>query len=127
MRRKIVLAVMIIAIVAVMLTAFVTLNGIHPVSTPAVEVIVDGNLTVNSGSYMYYNFTVFSQHVEPAVQGTFTVSGIDQKIRVYIMNSANFTNWARYGQRKHVLRQWRVKQWQRHSHSASWKLRSRVR
>jgi hypothetical protein len=87
------IAVIIVAVAAIVLAAFVMLNEIHPVSTPKIEIIVNGNLTVNSGSYVYYNFTVFSEHVEPSVQGKFTVSGSDQKIRVYIMDSANFTDW----------------------------------
>jgi hypothetical protein len=87
------IAVIIVAIAAAVLTAFVMLNEIHPYSTPKIEIIVDGNLTVNSGSYVYYKFTVLSEHVAPTVQGTFTVSGNDQKIRVYIMDSANFADW----------------------------------
>jgi hypothetical protein len=87
------LIVIILVLAITVLTAFVMLNKIHPASTPKIEIIVDGNLTVNSGSYMYYNFTVFSEHLEPTVQGTFTVSGNDQRIRVYIMDSANFTDW----------------------------------
>jgi hypothetical protein len=87
------IAVIIIAVAAIVLAAFVLLNEVHPVSTPIMEILVDGNVTVNSDSYVYYNFTVFSEHVSPTVQGTFTVSGIDQKIRVYIMDSASVTDW----------------------------------
>lgn len=87
------IAVIIIAVVATVLTVFVMLNKIRPYSTPIAEIIVDGNLTVNSGSYVHYNFTVFSENVSPTVQGTFTVSGSAQKIRVYIMDSTNFTIW----------------------------------
>jgi hypothetical protein len=87
------IAVIIIVATAATLAASVMLNKTYPPSTPVTEIIVDGNLTVNSGSYVYYNFTVFIGHLHPTVQGTFTVSGNDQKIRVYIMDSANFTNW----------------------------------
>jgi hypothetical protein len=63
----------------------------HPLPTPAITPIVNGNLTVNAASYEYYNFSA-SALVEPAVQGTFNVSN-GENIRVYIMSAANFAEW----------------------------------
>jgi hypothetical protein len=85
------IAVIIVVITATVLAISFMQSEIHPYPTPALEIIVNGNLTVNASSYEYYDFTV-SIHISPTVQGTFTVSS-GEKIRVYIMDSANFTDW----------------------------------
>lgn len=86
-------AFLIVVIAAIPLVAwFISLGQVHPVSTPFPITVVKGNITINSGSYVYYNFTL-STHVNPSVEGTFTVSGSDQKIRVYVMDCANFVDW----------------------------------
>lgn len=98
--QNIVAAVVIavIAVAAISLAAFYLQNRNKPASTPVVSVIADGNFTVNSGSYVYYNFTVYSGPtnaiINDTVQGTFSVSdGNEDTIRVYIMDRANFDDW----------------------------------
>src|SRR3972149_6649673 len=87
------LAVVTAAIVFVgALAVFLNQNNIRPFCTPYVGVIVDGNLTVNAGSYEYYNFTVPSGEPNSKVEGTFTVSGSND-IKVYVLDSANFADW----------------------------------
>lgn len=93
-----IVAIAVIAVAVILLVAFYLQHGTEPASTPVVNAIVDGNLTVNSGSYVYYNFTVYSGPpdaiITDTVQGTFNVSdGNENTIRVYIMDSSNFDDW----------------------------------
>ena len=84
--------VLVIIFIASLLVVFFEQSKKQPLPTPAVVRIVDGNLTINAGSYMYYNFTVPGTLVSQ-VQGIFTVSDGSERIRVYIMDSANFIEW----------------------------------
>jgi len=90
-----IVAVTLIGILAVAVIAVLAWqNQNQPFPTPAVFPIMEGNFTVNAGSYKDYNFTVPSDFSRVWVGGTFTVSdGAVSGIRVYIMDSANFTNW----------------------------------
>jgi hypothetical protein len=97
--RNIAVAVAVgVILVAVILLAALYLHNPKPASTPVVSSIVDATFTVDSGSYTYYNFTVYSGPTNAAipdtVQGTFNVSnGQENTIRVYIMDGANFEDW----------------------------------
>lgn len=85
-----------VVVVAGLLAAFFMRENIHPLSTPIVMEIVNGNgnLTVDAGSYEHYNFTVPSSAPTTTVQGTFTVSGGNgNTIKVYVMDGANFADW----------------------------------
>jgi hypothetical protein len=87
-----------ILVAVILLAAFYLQKPFNPAPTPVISVIVDGNFTVNSDSYVYYNFTVYSgptnAKINETVQGTFSVSdGNESTIRVYIMDGANFDNW----------------------------------
>lgn len=71
-----------------------TLVAQFVVGTPPIWQIVNGNITVNAGSYNDYSFTIPSDSSYSEVQGTFTVSGgSGNTITVYIMDSTNFANW----------------------------------
>jgi hypothetical protein len=80
-----------VIIAAVLLAVFLMQNEIHPLSTPIVQEIVKGDVTVNASSYAYYNFTVPSGASTIQVDGNFMVSG--GSIKVYIMNDVTFTGW----------------------------------
>jgi hypothetical protein len=88
----------VIFVAVILLVAFYLQKPMNPASTPTVSTIVDGNFKVNSDSYVYYNFTVYSgpsnAKISDTVQGTFNVSdGQEKTIRVYIMDGANFEDW----------------------------------
>ena len=86
------IAVAIIAVIGVVAAvAFFTHGFFHPASTPIVQYIVNGNITVNASSYVSYNFTV---PATATVDGTFTVSGENNStIKVYVMDGANLAEW----------------------------------
>lgn len=84
------IAIVVVAIVAISLSG--GFSGILP-SSHTVN-IVNGLVTVNAGSYEYYQFTVPSGASNIQVSGTFTASGgSGNDIKVYIMDSTNFVNW----------------------------------
>lgn len=83
---------MAVIIAAGLLAVFLMQNEIQPLSTPIVQEVVNGNVTVNSSSYAYYNFTVPSAASTIQVTGNFTVAG-GNNIKVYIMAESNFKNW----------------------------------
>jgi hypothetical protein len=83
----------VVVIIAVgLLAVFLMQNGTQPLSTPIVQEIVNGNVTVNASSYADYNFTVPSAASTIQVNGNFTVAG-GNNIKVYIMDESNFKNW----------------------------------
>jgi len=56
--------------------------------------IVRGPVTVNAGSYVYYQFTVPPRAINIAVFVSWLISGDgSDDIMVYIMDSTNFVNW----------------------------------
>jgi hypothetical protein len=84
-------ATIIVIIGIVVAVAFFTHGFLHPASTPILQYIVNGNITVNASSYVSYNFTVPST---ATVDGFFTVSGdINSTIKVYVMDGANLAGW----------------------------------
>lgn len=94
--NKTLLAIEVTVVLAIILIAGVLVvlfeqNKQQPSPTPTVVTLVDGNLTINAASYKYYNFTVEGT-LTSDVQGTFTVSN-GEKIRVCVMDNANFTQW----------------------------------
>jgi hypothetical protein len=85
----------VLTVAVIVLVALYLQNNAKPVSTPVVQVIIDGNLTINPGAYSYYNFTVHpglqGATIRPTVQGTFNVTDeTENTIAVYIMDTANF-------------------------------------
>jgi len=80
-----------VIIAAGLLAVFLMQKEIHLLSTPIVQEIVNGGVTVNATSYAYYNFTVPSGASTIMVDGNFMVS--DGSIKVYIVNDVNFTSW----------------------------------
>ncbi len=95
---SIVVAVIVIILAVAGLMVFLSQNQLHPASTPLRYYIVNDNITVNAGSYTYYNFSLSnSANVYPTVTGTFSVSTEESMerplIRVCIMTYANFTAW----------------------------------
>jgi hypothetical protein len=73
-------------------------NQNQPLPTPVVQQILNGDFTVNAGSYADYNFTVPSEFSKAWVDGTFTVSDDAMNdIIVYVMNGGNFTHWQNGG------------------------------
>jgi hypothetical protein len=58
------------------------------------EDIVRGTITVNAGSYKYYQFTIPSRAFNIRVEGGIIASGgRGNDITMYIMDSTNFVNW----------------------------------
>jgi hypothetical protein len=56
--------------------------------------IVNGVITVNSGSYNSYQFTAPSGATGISISGSFTASGgSGNDIDVYVMDQSDFTNW----------------------------------
>jgi len=82
-------AVTITVIIGILVSvAFFTHGFLHPASTPILQDIVNGNITVNASSYVSYNFTVPST---ATVDGTFIVTGdTNSLIKVYVMDGVNF-------------------------------------
>jgi hypothetical protein len=92
--RKIALMIILAVIVAVLLTAFSLQNTSHPKSTPLIVNIINGNVTLNAASYIYYNFSVPLEVSSVTIEGTFMVTDDNGNgIRVYVMDMANFNNW----------------------------------
>ena len=92
--RAIVAATVSLIIVAIVISTAFFANQIHPVGTPLSYVIVQGNFTVDANSYKAYNFTTPNEISQCQVSGSFSVSGANpSKIRVYIWDNAEFTNW----------------------------------
>ncbi len=92
--RNLLAAVAVVVVVAVVgLTIYLMQNQGHPLPTPALYDIVNGNITVNARSYQYYAFNLSNDaDLVPTVSGTFNVSE-GETIRVYVMTTANFTLW----------------------------------
>ena len=91
-------AAVVIILVVIGFMIFLTQNQLHPASTPRRYYLVNDNITVEAGSYKYYNFSLSnSANVYPTVTGTFSVSSEDSMerplIRVFVMTYANFTAW----------------------------------
>src|SRR4030067_335306 len=62
--------------------------------THYVSNLVNGLLTINGGSYQYYQFTVPSGASDIQVSGTFTASGgSGNDSKVYVLDSTSFVNW----------------------------------
>ena len=62
--------------------------------THYVSNLVNGLLTINGGSYQYYQFTVPSGASGIQVTGTFTASGgSGNDIKVFVLDSTSFVNW----------------------------------
>ena len=81
-------------IVAVLISAAFFANQIHPLGTPQLHLIVNGNFTVNADSYKAYNFTTPTDISQCQVSGSFSISGLNpNKIRVYIWDNAAFNSW----------------------------------
>jgi hypothetical protein len=59
-----------------------------------VNTIVAGSFTIDPGSYKAYNFTVYPGDIPMGPGGSFTVNGNVQGIKVYLMDSGSFENWA---------------------------------
>jgi len=100
MKNKVSLVVAIVVIIMAVagLMIFLTQNQLHPSPTPLRSYIVNDNITVNAGSFTYYNFSISnSANVYPTVAGTFTASSEESMerplIRVCVMTYANFTDW----------------------------------
>jgi hypothetical protein len=92
--RTIVAATISLIIVPTLISLVFFANQIHPVSTPHLYLIVDGNFTVGADSYKAYNFTTPTEIKQCQVSGSFSISGANSsKIRVYIWDNAEFTNW----------------------------------
>jgi hypothetical protein len=67
----------------------VTPATVERTSTP--PSLVNGNIRIDAGSFQSYNFTV-PNNIVATVSITFTVNGRGN-IRVYLMNSSDFSNW----------------------------------
>ena len=97
--RTIVLVTAALVIVAIIVSSFFSSNQIHPISTPPLYQIVNGNFTVDANSYKAYNFTIPTDFSNCQVSGSFSVYGANSsKIRVFIWDNAAFTNWQKNGQ-----------------------------
>ena len=86
--KIIIILILIIAAVglAIIINALTT-----PYSSAIRHDIVDGNITLKSGSYEYYNFTVPPNN-NAQIRGNFSVCN-DSTIEVLIMDEANFARW----------------------------------
>jgi hypothetical protein len=94
--QAIVAAIVCLIIVAIVISAAFFASHIHPVGTPLLHLLVQGNFTVDANSYKAYNFTTPNEISQCQVSGSFSVSGANpSKIRVYIWDNAEFTNWQR--------------------------------
>ncbi len=100
MKNKVSLVVAIVVIIMAVagLMIFLTQNQLHPSPTPLRNYIVNDNITVNAGSYTYFNFSLSnSANVYPTVTGTFIASSEESMerplIRVCVMTEANFIAW----------------------------------
>jgi hypothetical protein len=60
--------------------------------TPTPNSIVDGTFSVNASSFAAYNFTIPQSIWNEVSSASVSISN-DYKIRVYIMDSANFADW----------------------------------
>jgi hypothetical protein len=67
----------------------VTPASVERTSTP--PSLINGNIQINAGSFQSYSFTIPNNSVA-TVSITFIVNGRGN-IRVYLMNSSDFSNW----------------------------------
>ena len=78
----------------VVLVAAVVLLILYLTPIIYTEDIIRGTITVNAGSYVYYQFSVPSSAFEISVHGGATATGYgNYYLTVYIMDSANFFAW----------------------------------
>lgn len=83
-----------LSIIVILIIFLVYWNATSPKSTPPIVKIIDENITINAGSYNYYNFSVPTEASWAKVEGTFNVSGSsDNTIEVYIMDASDFIDW----------------------------------
>ena len=98
MKSKMPLVAAVVVIIAVAGLMIFFAQNPRPVSTPLRHSIVDNNITVNAGSYAYYNFRLSNTgNVYPTMTGSFIASSDESMerplIRVFVMTNANFTAW----------------------------------
>ncbi|TMI43972.1 hypothetical protein E6H23_01990 [Candidatus Bathyarchaeota archaeon] len=97
----VVVAVVVAAIIGgILILGFVALNSqsssssTHIFPVQHTGNIVNGLITVSSGGYNYYPFTLPSGATSIAVSGSFTASGgSGNDIQVLILDQTNFVNW----------------------------------
>jgi hypothetical protein len=92
--RIIVIVVVVFAIViaVLLLKPWLPADANRPAPHTENRVLLNGTITVNAGSYVYYNFTIPSiPNGYKFVNGNFSVLN-GNSIRVYIMNETSFNN-----------------------------------
>jgi len=73
------------------------------------EDIVRGTVTVNAGSYVYYQFTVHSRAFNIYVVVSWFISGGGgNDVMIYIMDSTNFINWQNGRSASAIISSWQV-------------------